>query len=330
MECPGQKLDGGVDPVPTDNPRMTVVEIARRIGKGEAAVHGARLRYGIGHVWSPEDDQFVRDHRGMWVSVLAAKLERTVHAVHNRRKVLGMPNTRSNVWILKQIRFVRDRSSMPAREVAERIGTTIHGVHHKRREVGMSERVRYVPWSKTDDENVREWTPKIRAKDIAVMMGRTTVSVHLRQKMRGLTRTHGELKCTYAEVRFIRENPHMSAVAIAERLERSPGAVRAMRFKSGLPRMQEKKPWVEELDIVRKNQHLKRAGLYRLFPGRSQSSVGWAIKKVEKQRQNRRGRGFQAGAGASMSEDAHTGTPPGGRKKIGHLLKAREQVHHRP
>ena len=71
------------------------------------------------------------------------------------------------------------------------------------------------------------------------MMGRTTASVH-RQKMLGLTRTRGELKWAYAKVRFIKDNPHISAVAIAERLGRAPGAGRAMRFKSGLLRMQEK------------------------------------------------------------------------------------------
>ena len=86
----------------TDNPRMTAAEIVRRNGRGEAAVHGASHRYGIsGYVWSQEDDQFVRDHPNMQVFVLAAKLERTVHAVHNRRKVLEMPNTRNNIWTLK-------------------------------------------------------------------------------------------------------------------------------------------------------------------------------------------------------------------------------------
>ncbi len=266
----------------------------------------------------------------MEASVAAAELKRTADAVRGHRRMLGMPNFRSNLWTEAQTRFVKDNPDMPANDVAKKLGKTLYAAQSKRRELGLSRKTKHIPWSTADDARVAEWTPKMRAKDIAGRMGRTTASVHIRQRHLGLSKTCSELSWTDDQVTFMKDNPYMRATTMAAQMGKTPGAVRSKRRKLGMPNLQEKKPWTEEeLDVVRSNKHLKLAELYKLFPYRSKASVCWAATNVGRPRKNLKGMTFANG---------YKHVYPGGERtlehrllaaeKIGRPLDRNEQVHH--
>lgn len=316
-----------------ENQRMPVKEVARRLGKKESSVHNKRNAMGIkSHDWTDEEDRIVRMwHNRVSIAGIAAKLPgRTAMAVGIRVRLLGL---RSDVfWTDGEVEFLRTNPGMDAAEAARTLGKTVHAVHHKRRGLGMTRKQTRKKWTIDEKALLTALTKGGEAaKDIAVKMDRTKISIQNMQRIMGLMTPRSERALQSDEEKFLRDHPDMPAVEIAKHIGRTAGAVRTWRRKIGLPEYQKHKRWTrDETEQLRANLQRPMSEIYALFPDRPKASVNVKVASLGRKRLRRKGHTYSSGykhlvqrGGRKISEHRMVA-----EEKIGRPLRRGEEVHH--
>ena len=315
------------------NPRMPVKEVARRLGKQKNSIHNKRKALGIrSHEWTEEEDKAVRMwHNRLSAEKIAARLPgRTTMAVAIRARQMGL---HSNIfWKDSDVEFLKANPGMSVAEAARILNKTVNGVYHKRRSLGMTRKLARKKWTDGDKALLAELTRgRTTAKTIAARLGRTKASVQAMQKIMGLRVPRSEKALKPDDERFLRKNPDMPAVEIADHIGRSPELVRTWRRKLGLPRYQEHKRWTRsEIELLKANLQLPLAEIYALLPCRSPASINAKVDALGRKRLRRKGHTYRNGykyilrqGGGKIEEHRLVA-----EQKIGRPLRQNEVVHH--
>lgn len=112
--------------------KKSTAEIAAVLGRGQSAVVAKITKLGISYMknpsgsnirWTPEADQFLRDHADNGWQWCADKMGRTVTSIHNRVRRLGIQLKMLKAGDLEKVRQFH-RQGLVAREIGERLGVT--------------------------------------------------------------------------------------------------------------------------------------------------------------------------------------------------------------
>ena len=238
-------------------------------------------------------------------------------------------------WSDEEKRFLdENRETMGDREIADRLGRTKSGVRHMRNRLGLGP-PRRVPvegfsWTKEMDATVRR-NPGMPPEELARMLGRTRVAVMHRRRHLGLAKTRLEMSWKSHGDSVLVANPDKPPKWLAERLKGRPvAAIRTHRNALGLPPYVAKYEWTErEERALKDNLQAPMGELVKMFPGKSESAIRGAARRLGRKRIIRQGYSVSNGyitryKGGRPKLDHHLVM----ERKIGRKLQRGEVVHH--
>ena len=238
-------------------------------------------------------------------------------------------------WSPEERRFLEEnREAMGDKEIADRLGRTKSGVRHMRNRLGLGPPKR-VPtegfsWTREMDATVRR-NPGMPPKELARMLGRTTVAVMHRRRHLGLAKTRLEMSWKPHEDSVLVDNPDKPLKWLAERLEgRLVSAIRTRRKALGLPPYVAKYDWTKrETQALQDNLQAPMGKLAKMFPGKSESAIRGAARRLGRKRIIRQGYSVSNGyitryKGGRPALDHHLVI----ESEIGRKMRRAEVVHH--
>ncbi len=310
--------------------------ISQRIGRSEHAVAERRRTLRIdararSRPWTSREDQLVRAGAavGLPATVLATRLRRTPDQVRRRRHALvGAVAPAGVVYSPAEDEAIRAAwtRSEPVDELARRLGRSPGAVRLRARALGLHAPPRRPRWTADEDAAVRDGYERglTCAEIAATLRGRTTPAVAARAAKLGLA--------TYAR-RWTAEEDHRLRWLVrdgweleraAQRLGRTPEALRARTRKLGLPPLRSGappggrgRPWTtHEDELLRLHAGLNPAALAELL-GRSSEAVTQRLRRLGLRTGSERsphhrmpnGNGLTPGQRATVARELRGGGP---------------------
>jgi predicted transcriptional regulator len=147
------------------------------------------------------------------------------------------------LWSDDEIELVKKLyAEKPTKELAKQLGRTLAAVKHRAHVLGLKRKIRYeAHWTPEDIAVLKELYPTCPIGEIAKKLGRTVTAVRSRAIQLGIKRkSYLEKVWTAEELQLLRElyPTHEDIQDIAERIGRSPSAVRGKANYLGLSKRQ--------------------------------------------------------------------------------------------
>ena len=191
--------------------RVPIAEIAAKLPGRTAMAVGIRVRLLGLHsdvFWTYEEVEFLKANPGMGAAEAARTLGKTVHAVHHKRRGLGMARRRTRKkWTAdeKALLTALTRDGKAAKDIAARMDRTKTSVQNMQRIMGLttprSERA-----LQPDEEKFLREHPDMPAVEIAEHIGRTAGAVRVWRRKIGLPEYQKHKRWTRDETEQLRAN----------------------------------------------------------------------------------------------------------------------------
>ena len=191
--------------------RLPFGEIASKLPGRTAMAVGIRARLlGLSSdvFWTDEEIEFLKANPGMGAGKMARTLGKTLHAVHHKRRDLGMARKlKRKEWTAddRALLSALTRKGKTAREIATRMGRTTASIHIMQRKMGFGTPLSAKSLQPDEEKFLRE-NPDMPAVEIAKHIGRTPGAVRTWRRKIGLPRYQRHKQWTRDETSLLRSN----------------------------------------------------------------------------------------------------------------------------
>ena len=166
--------------------RLTVAEMARKLGRTEVSVQSRRCKIGAKtqkqRKWTKEEETFLRKHRrDMSIRQIASALGRTKSSVEHKIKSLGIEKHNFREWTYNEEMLLY--FPLTEEEISQKTGRSKRSVVRRMKAYGIRE---IKQWTKAHDEVLRRSYGKVPIGKIATVLGRFTGDIERRAKRLGV------------------------------------------------------------------------------------------------------------------------------------------------
>lgn len=191
--------------------RMPVGEIAAKLPGRTAMAVGTRARQMGLHsdvFWKDGEIEFLKANPGMDAAEAARTLGKTLHAVHHKRRALGMTRRQKRKkWTGAEKALLSEltRDGKAAKDIAARMGRTTTSVQNMQRIMGLASPRPARALQPGEERFLRE-NPGMPAVEVAEHMGRTPAAVRVWRRKIGLPRYQTHKRWTRDEIGLLESN----------------------------------------------------------------------------------------------------------------------------
>ena len=191
--------------------RLSDVEIAAKLpGRTAMAVSIRARQLGLHSdvFWKDEEVEFLKANPGMGAAEAARTLGKTLHAVHHKRRGLGIARrVKRKKWTGDDRSLLSDltRGGATARDIAARMGRTKASIHLMQRKMGFGT-PRSARALRPGEEKFLREHPDMPAVEIAERIGRSPAAVRAWRRKIGLPRYQKHKRWTRDETDLLKSN----------------------------------------------------------------------------------------------------------------------------
>ena len=220
--------------------RLPTSEIAAKLPGRTAMAVSIRARHLGLHsdaFWKDGEVEFLKANPGMGAAEVARTLGKTLHAVHHKRRDLGMARRQKRkTWTDGDKALLSDltRGGATAKEIAARMGRTKASIHIMQRKMGLGTPLSEKALQADEEKFLREH-PDMPAVAIAEHMDRSPGAVRAWRRKIGLPRYQKHKRWTRDETNLLKSNLQRP---LSELYALFPDRPQDRQRKSGLPRQE--------------------------------------------------------------------------------------------
>lgn len=191
--------------------RLPTSEIAAKLPGRTAMAVSIRARHLGLHsdaFWKDGEVEFLKANPGMGAAEVARTLGKTLHAVHHKRRDLGMARRQKRkTWTDGDKALLSDltRGGATAKEIAARMGRTKASIHIMQRKMGLGTPLSEKALQADEEKFLREH-PDMPAVEIAEHMDRSPGAVRAWRRKIGLPRYQKHKRWTRDETNLLKSN----------------------------------------------------------------------------------------------------------------------------
>lgn len=260
-------------------PRATALS---RLSDGtDGGIIPSQGKAGGGRRWTKREEDYVRrQYRTAGAAAIASALGRTVAAVNDRAKYLGVRSGRARPWTTAELRYLeKNYPRRSADQIARTLGRTLQSVRGQIHLKGLgsepSER-----WSQKEIAFIQKEYGRMSIAEIAQKLGRSAVAVQLKGGKLGLQRKVRQP--TGKEIAWIVANlGRVSMDDMSRRLDVSISAVQKIAKEHEYAPKAHLRRWTgEEDEFIRKNYASMTSKEIGAAIDRSVDMVSWRTRKL--------------------------------------------------